>query len=896
MTAVSALGSWLLTYLVHSTLLLGGVALLTRWFVERETLRETLWKAALVGGVVTATLATSVPRPGVARMDLAALGTAGLDAGSLVAEGESSEQGDPGVPESDRADAPERDVDADIDADVEVDTEIDVEADGDARIDGAALPDGARDEGGDPVSSVAGGAAGGPSGGAGGGPGAPGTGAAVDAGPAVWLAVLVWLWAGVALVLLGRLAWRHLRLRWLLRDRTQVPGTEPAAVALTELRRTAGVWKPVRLTSTPAVGTPLALGAVEVCVPERLLEELDPSEQRAALAHELAHLARRDPVWQLAGSIVGALFFFQPLNGLARRRIRASAEYLADGWAVSQTGSQVELARCLAAVAGWVAPAREPALAGTMAMAEGGSPLLARVQRLLEREPESPAGPAMRGALAVAVVAVAAGFAPAVGPASAATDAEGEGTTFTERLGDGVREGVREGLAEALDELGVPDADSSRTGGPDSPTPDASPAKPAQDPLDVRMFDGRGREGDSFVARLNEAERDARQTPHWVAYAIPSDRATGERVTVTDSEAWSTRELRGEPLEHRLGVAERLADGPDGLLVLVRLAPEGAATRVERITVRDPRLGMRIGGPVYWLGMAQPVESFRWLRDIQIAAWSEDIREAAVEAIGYHDTPETEPFLLRVLEDDEESDVRESAVEALAERRQDPELAMLLFEVALNDPQGGVRHEATEQLARMESGLAVELLERLANESRDPDVQRQAAESLGEVGTDAARQALQRLVRAHPSEQVQREALDQLTDLSPPMDGAALLEVAMTADDEDLRREAVELMEELPPGEAVSVLARAVFESGDGTVERQAAESLGNVGTPEALEVLLAVLRRNPSEDASFQAVESIAENYPRPDALPVLREVLRDHPSERVRREALDAVGDLGG
>src|SRR5688500_342983 len=55
MTAADAL-AWLMTYALHSTLLLGGVWLLTsRGPVRSHHLRDLYWKAALVGGLVTAT-------------------------------------------------------------------------------------------------------------------------------------------------------------------------------------------------------------------------------------------------------------------------------------------------------------------------------------------------------------------------------------------------------------------------------------------------------------------------------------------------------------------------------------------------------------------------------------------------------------------------------------------------------------------------------------------------------------------------------------------------------------------------------------------------------------------------------------------------------------------------
>ena len=64
------LAAWLLTYALHSTLLLCAAALLARR-LRGEAWRETLWKAALVGGLLTATAqAVSGYQPPVGRWAL----------------------------------------------------------------------------------------------------------------------------------------------------------------------------------------------------------------------------------------------------------------------------------------------------------------------------------------------------------------------------------------------------------------------------------------------------------------------------------------------------------------------------------------------------------------------------------------------------------------------------------------------------------------------------------------------------------------------------------------------------------------------------------------------------------------------------------------------------------
>jgi beta-lactamase regulating signal transducer with metallopeptidase domain len=154
----------------------------------------------------------------------------------------------------------------------------------------------------------------------------------------------------------------------------------------------------------------VALATGEVCLPRRALVELDTAEQESMLAHEIAHVVRRDPQWLIAARVIEAVLFVQPLNALARRRMQAVAEFLCDDWAVQRTRQPVMLAKCLAAVAEWVG--RAPRLHAMSAMVEsGGSPLVQRVRRILGGG-HAARTTSSRGALGVsacALVALAAG-------------------------------------------------------------------------------------------------------------------------------------------------------------------------------------------------------------------------------------------------------------------------------------------------------------------------------------------------------------------------------------------------------------------------------------------------------------------------------------------------------
>src|SRR5437773_702160 len=140
-------------------------------------------------------------------------------------------------------------------------------------------------------------------------------------------------------------------------------------------------------------------------------------QQRSMLAHELAHLARRDALWLAGASLIERLFFFQPLNRLARRELETTAEYLSDEWAMRKTGSAVSLAKCLATVAEWIQAS--PLGVPVAGLAERRSLLVSRISRLLEgRLPKNPASRIGWAALATLGVMVTIAAAPRVSQSS----------------------------------------------------------------------------------------------------------------------------------------------------------------------------------------------------------------------------------------------------------------------------------------------------------------------------------------------------------------------------------------------------------------------------------------------------------------------------------------------
>jgi hypothetical protein len=331
---------WLMTYAIHSTLLIGGLLLLTSTAFGRQALGRNgtwLWRFALVGAVFTASLQSmrsSAPLTGTLRLDR------DTPTGALVR--------------------------------VEVNRSISSGWSASTSGDGKAL-----------VRS------------------------SIDINP-VWPLLALGAWFSIAGALLTWFVVARSRFLRTIGPRMNADHTL-AGNTLRYLLREGRITQPVRITTSDRLTSPVALGSDEICLPSRAMSELDPVRMESIIAHELAHLVRRDPSWLTAARVIEALFFFQPLNILARRRMQESAEFASDAWASARVARPLDLAHCLARVAEWtIAAPRLP----VPAMAEGQGPgrrgaiLVRRVERLTTGRviPEETPGRALRLMAAVALI------------------------------------------------------------------------------------------------------------------------------------------------------------------------------------------------------------------------------------------------------------------------------------------------------------------------------------------------------------------------------------------------------------------------------------------------------------------------------------------------------------
>ncbi len=165
------------------------------------------------------------------------------------------------------------------------------------------------------------------------------------ANDAIFIGMMLWL--SGTLLLFARVMFQALGLLR-LRRRLVHEGT-PAGADLQRTMQTLANEMRVRIPTLRVLSgltSPLVLpGAVLL---PRWAEGLDALQQRAMLAHELAHLRRGDPLWRPLQRLALVPLFFHPLAWHALRRLETLAETLCDAAAVERSGHGRHLAECLA--------------------------------------------------------------------------------------------------------------------------------------------------------------------------------------------------------------------------------------------------------------------------------------------------------------------------------------------------------------------------------------------------------------------------------------------------------------------------------------------------------------------------------------------------------------------
>ena len=647
--------AWLLTYLIHSTVLLGLVWLVTRRRRLEPAVSELLWKVALLAGLVTGTIQS--------RLQLSPPAAVTLPAASLPSPSPASDAGHESA----------------------LGTTSTTSRTSTTSTTSASRP------------SLA------------------------------LLAVL--LWGAIALASSLYYVARRLILVGRLADRRPVRDG-PLATTLAELQRTTGYRGRVRLTMARTISSPVALGLSEICVPELALSELGAEQQCSMLAHELAHLARHDSLWLVGASLIERLFFFQPLNRLARRELETTAEYLSDEWAMRKTGSAVSLAKCLATVAEWIQAS--PLGVPVAGLAERRSLLVARIARLLDgRLPQRPAS--RRGWAVLATLGVAATVAAAPRVSSP------PGPLSVPERGEEVRSPSPEGRGGQ----GVRTRTARGSGGEDTTVVNALIARLKDENAGVRRAAAHslGQLGDlravpPLIVVLADSDGEVRSAAVDALADLEDPRAIGPIAGLLKDPVTDVKRNALGALSHweqgvpTAPVVALLDDGDadvrhQAVDLLEHLHARSAGSAIARL-IHDPSADVR-SAVVQALGNLREQSGIAAITEA-LGDPNADVRQAALGALNDLRAPIAEATLLNLMKDPN-ADVRQRAAELAGERSivaAIPQLRRLI-----DDPRGDVREAATEALGHLADPTARQALQ-AALQSPDPKVRRAAAEALGQ--------------------------------------------------------------------------------------------------------------------------------------------------------------------
>jgi HEAT repeat protein/beta-lactamase regulating signal transducer with metallopeptidase domain len=529
--------------------------------------------------------------------------------------------------------------------------------------------------------------------------------------------VAVIAWGLVALILGLSYVARRLILVGRLGDRQTVPDGRLLEM-LTQLADDAGLRSTPRLTFTSRISSPIALGIREICVPDTALTDLDVEQQRSLLAHELAHLARRDPVWLGVASLMERVFWFQPLNRVASRQIATSAEFLCDDWAVRRTGSGVPLARCLAQVAEWIQAS--PLGVPVAGMAEERSLLVSRVSRLLEGV--NPTTRSRRGlaVAAVSVLAVMIVAAPGVSGKSRSLLLADEPSTVTHKDKE----------TDARADTGVVEALVARLLQDDNADVRRAAAHSLGQLKDARAVPG-------LIGALKDSDAGVRSSAADALGNLEDPRAIPSLSALIGDPVAEVRENALDALSHFddnvLPSAAIIRSLSDPAVEVRHKAAQLAGKLRDRSAT--PALVKLVGDPSSDVRQAA-IEAIGELKDPAAAAAvlpglsdsNADVRVQALHAMEELRAPISESTLLGLMRDPS-PDVRQHAAHLAGERS--VIAAIPTLRRMLEDPRGDVRESAIEALSNIADGAAYDAL-RAALTSKDAKVRRAAAEALGD--------------------------------------------------------------------------------------------------------------------------------------------------------------------
>jgi beta-lactamase regulating signal transducer with metallopeptidase domain len=191
-----------------------------------------------------------------------------------------------------------------------------------------------------------------------------------------------------------------------LRKIANIPASGELLRLCMAVKEQMGIERAVRFCRSAVLQVPAVVGGIRpiVLLPISALTGLSDSQIAAIVAHELAHIQRLDYFVNLFQVFAETVLFYHPAVWWVNKRIRVERENCCDDTAIAVCGNRVDYVRALTHL-------EKLRITPQFTMAANGSPLKARVRRLLGMSEEREgvrSGASVLGVMGIAGIVLAA--------------------------------------------------------------------------------------------------------------------------------------------------------------------------------------------------------------------------------------------------------------------------------------------------------------------------------------------------------------------------------------------------------------------------------------------------------------------------------------------------------
>jgi HEAT repeat protein/beta-lactamase regulating signal transducer with metallopeptidase domain len=709
----------------------------------------------------------------------------------------------------------------------------------------------------------------------------------------LFVRVLSWLafaWLAVAAVLLMRLAFGFLLVRWFaLRA---YPLYENGWNDLNgELAHLIGLKNPVHLLASPHIATPMTWGVARpVVMLPSAAEDWNDERRRVVMLHEMAHIRRKDSLTHMFAQLACAVYWFHPLVWKAAARMRAEAERASDDL-VLRSGTRASVyADHLLELIRTIGGMRTPAIALPMAQRstfEGR--LLAILEPHLDRSAPRPL--VVSGMiLVVALVVFPLAGLTSGSELSAMPTAELENDTQEEPGFLAKINPLHKSRERKLDNVVEKTAD-----------------KAGVEPLDNIAATGSDAVAEVFANFGTQVAENVLENIAGIASSAASAQIKGGQQATAAAVNSLIGALSDSDAEVRMSSVQALGQLEDerAVIALSNALRNDSDARVRRVAawalgnIEDARAVPALTHAlkndrdaevrrtsVWALGQIESASAVPALTEAMRDADSE-VRSTAVWALGQIEDRSAVPALIQVLRDSDAA-TRKQAAWALGQI--EDAAAVPALAAALRDADASVRSTAVWALGQIEAETAVEPLSGLLNDA-SADVRKQAAWALGQIEEESAVPGLSRLVREDRDASVRSTAVWALGQIESA-NAVPALSAALKDSNADVRKQAAWALGQIEARPAPAALLEALKDS-DASVRSTAAWALAQIEDPGSGAALRAAMRdQNPDvRRAVLRALTQIGDQA----GYEALAEMLKD-PDPEVRKAAAAALGGRGG